>query len=77
MGPTFLHIWHLKEKVLGTRELQEKVINLKGIGDKTAKLFSKCGVETIGDLLNYFPRAYDAFKTPVKAADCREGEINA
>lgn len=62
---------------MGKRELEEKVTGIKGIGEKTAKLFSKCGVETIGELLNYYPRAYDAFKAPVHAADCREGEINA
>ena len=62
---------------MANRELQEKVINLKGIGDKTAKLFEKCGVRTCGDLINYFPRAYDKFKECVKASDCKVGEINS
>ena len=62
---------------MGKRELEEQVINLKGVGEKTAKLFEKCGIRTCGDLINYFPRAYDAFKAPVKAAECRSGEINA
>jgi len=30
--------------------------SVKGVGEKTAKLFSKIGVNTVGDLLYYFPR---------------------
>ena len=62
---------------MGTRELDEQVINLKGIGDKTAKLFEKCGVKTCKDLIRYYPRAYDEFKAPVHASEVRSGEINA
>ena len=32
---------------------------LKGIGEKKAELFNKLGVHTIGDLLTFFPRAYE------------------
>lgn len=39
-------------------------MTIKGIGDKTAKLFSKLGVDTVEDLLHYYPRAYDTFKEP-------------
>lgn len=62
---------------MGKRERQELVTNLKGIGDKTGKLFEKCRVTTIGDLLEYYPRGYDHFKAPVRACDLRSGEINA
>ena len=62
---------------MGKRELEERVINLKGIGEKTAKLFEKCGIYTCGDLIRYYPRAYDEFKAPVRACDVRPGEINA
>ena len=33
---------------------------LKGIGEKTQKLFEKVGVSTVGDLIRYYPRGYDA-----------------
>lgn len=59
------------------RELDELVINLKGIGEKTAKLFEKCGVRTCNDLIGYYPRAYDKFKECVKACDLRVSEINS
>ncbi|MDF2888875.1 MAG: ATP-dependent helicase RecG [Lacrimispora sp.] len=37
---------------------------LKGIGEKTGKLFQKIGVDTIEDLLEYYPRAYDTYEDP-------------
>lgn len=42
--------------------------SLKGIGEKTAKLFTKLGVETVEDLLHYYPRAYDVFREPQPVA---------
>lgn len=62
---------------MGSRELEEKVINLKGIGEKTAKLFEKCGVYTCGDLIRYYPRAYDIYGNILNACDMKPGEINA
>ena len=38
--------------------------SLKGVGDKTEKLFQKIGVITTEDLLEYFPRNYDAYEEP-------------
>ena len=43
---------------------QESVRSLKGIGDKTGKLFEKLGVSTVDDLLHYYPRAYHAYEEP-------------
>ena len=51
--------------------------SLKGVGDKTEKLFQKIGVITTEDLLEYFPRNYDAYEEPVtsrqsfQGSDCR------
>lgn len=41
---------------------QQNITAVKGIGEKTAKLFQKIGVETVEELLHYYPRAYDEFK---------------
>ena len=43
--------------------------NLKGIGEKTEKLFYKAGVEKVKDLLRYYPRYYDVFEEPVLIRD--------
>ena len=57
--------------------LGENITGLKGIGDKTAKLFNKCGIYTCGDLLTYYPRGYDKYEAPVRACDLKEGVINS
>ena len=44
----------------------DDIITLKGIGEKTATLFYKLGVNTIEDLLNHFPRDYESFGKPIK-----------
>ena len=44
---------------------QDSVRTLKGIGDKSGKLFEKLGVVTVDDLLHYYPRAYHAYEPPV------------
>ncbi len=43
---------------------RESIDTLKGIGEKTGKLFQKVGVVTVEDLLEYYPRAYDAYEEP-------------
>ncbi len=62
---------------MGKRELEESIIELKGIGDKTGKLFNKAGVYSCGDLINYFPRGYDKFEQPLRACDLKENVICA
>lgn len=56
---------------------QSKISELKGIGEKTEKLFQKMGIFTIGDLLRYFPRAYDVYEAPVSIGELEEGKISA
>lgn len=47
---------------------------LKGIGDKTEKLFSKLGIVTVKDLIHYFPRNYDIYDDAVPIGDLEEGK---
>lgn len=50
---------------------------LKGVGEKTEKLFEKLGIFTAGDLLRYYPREYDRYTEPVtvkEALDKGEGK---
>ncbi|MCM1049381.1 MAG: ATP-dependent DNA helicase RecG [Clostridiales bacterium] len=47
---------------------------LKGIGDKTAKLFGKLGIGKAEELLYYYPRDYDKFELPVMIAEAAVGE---
>lgn len=40
-------------------ELSTDVRYIKGVGEQRAKALARLGVRTLGDLLNYFPRAYE------------------
>lgn len=51
-----------------------EITRLKGIGEKTAKLFAKLGITTADDLLHYYPRDYDQFYPPVQIAEASAGE---
>ena len=62
---------------MGERELSVLITDLKGVGDKTGKLFNKCGVFTCKDLLTYYPRDYDRFGSVLNAADAVDGSICA
>lgn len=50
---------------------------IKGIGEKTEKLFQKMGVYTAGDLLRYYPRTYDIYEAPVPVSELEEGSVVA
>lgn len=41
------------------------VTKIRGIGPKSAEVFAKAGIETVSDLIHYYPRAYDRFEDPV------------
>ena len=56
---------------------QQNITAVKGIGEKTAKLFQKIGVGTVEELLHYYPRAYDEFKEPQPIAELKEDTIAA
>lgn len=45
---------------------------LKGVGEKTEKLFQKIGITTAEELLRYYPRTYDIYEEPVEIASAAE-----
>lgn len=53
------------------------ITELKGIGEKTAKLFEKVGVKSVDDLIHYYPRAYDTYYYPVFIGDIKPDTIAA
>lgn len=50
---------------------ERSIRDLKGIGDKTGKLFEKLGVFTVGDLLEYYPRDYHTYGPPVPIGELK------
>ncbi len=56
---------------------ESPITALKGIGEKTAALFHRVGVDTVGELLSYYPRTYDVYEPPVTFANIEEDKIQA
>lgn len=52
-----------------------KISELKGIGEKTEKIFQKLHIDTIGDLLRYYPRAYEIYEDPIPISEAQEGQV--
>jgi len=52
--------------------LEDKITVLKGIGDKTAALFRRMGVETVEELLRFYPRDYDRMEEASRIAELRD-----
>ena len=55
-------------------KLNTEIKFLKGVGEKRAKLYKKISIETIGDLLHYYPRDYIDATTPTDLSKTQNGE---
>lgn len=47
---------------------------LKGVGEKRAELLRKKGIDTVGALLRFYPRAYLDWQNITPVSECHEGE---
>lgn len=57
--------------------LQSDIKSVKGIGDKSAESFKKLGINTVEDLIFYFPRTYEKFEYISSVKNVIPGERNA
>ena len=48
---------------------------LKGIGEKTARLFAKLNIMTTEELVQYYPRDYEQFKEPILLREAEQEEL--
>ena len=53
-------------------QLTDQITVLKGIGEKSAALFGRLGVETVEDLLRFYPRDYDKIEEVSPIAELRD-----
>lgn len=53
------------------------ILEIKGIGVKSAKLYSKLNIYNVSDLIHYFPKDYESFYDPICIQDAKENEINS
>ena len=54
--------------------LNNKITCIKGVGAKRAETLAKLGIETVGDLLDYYPRAYLDMSKTVPIREITDGE---
>ncbi len=55
-------------------DINTEIRYMKGVGEKKAELFSRLGVYTVFDLLNYFPRDYEDRRKVVTLREAQVGE---
>lgn len=56
---------------------EDKISVLKGIGPQTERLFHKIGVDSLEELLHYYPRDYENYRKPGSIGEVQEGKICA
>ena len=49
--------------------MTDKITALSGVAAKRAALYNKLGIETVGDLIEHFPKSYTDYSETVKIAD--------
>ncbi len=55
--------------------VQTTLTELKGIGPALAKKFAVLGLQTVADLVDYYPRRYEDYSQVVKIASIRPGPV--
>lgn len=55
--------------------LSSSLVNVKGVGDKTAEQFAQAGLFSVGDLLHFLPRRHEDFSEVVAISDIRPGKM--
>ena len=64
-----------KDQPANKLDLAMPVQYLKGVGPARAEIFAKLGVQTVGDLLEYFPRDWVFAPNPVKISQIKVDEV--
>jgi len=55
--------------------MNDGIKTLRGVSDKRAALYKKIGVETVGDLITYYPRGYVDYTKPIPISEAVPGEF--
>ena len=57
-------------------ELDSPITELKGVGESQAKKFTILGVNTIADLINFYPRRYEDYSTVTPVGQLHPGTVS-
>ena len=55
-------------------DLNKDVKYIKGVGPNRVKLLNKIGINTLKDLITYYPRTYEDRSKPKNICECIDGE---
>ena len=71
--------WHEKERPYSAKgekmvELKQNVQYVKGVGPAKTELLHKLGIDTLEDLITYFPRTYEDRSKPKYISDLVDGQ---
>lgn len=56
-------------------ELTTPLQMVKGVGSKTAEQFAAAGLHSVGDLITFFPRAYEDYSQVTEISDLAPGKV--
>lgn len=55
---------------------EDSLEKLKGVGPVAAKKFAALGLQTVGDLINYYPRRYEDYSVVMPISELRPGPVS-
>ncbi len=55
--------------------LSDAITTIRGVGDEQARKFKILGIETVADLIDYYPRRYEDFSVVTDIAKLRPGPV--
>ena len=58
-------------------KIQTGLTSIKGVGEKTAKLFARLHITNVGELLEHYPRDYEKMEAPVSVSALMPGRVYA
>ncbi len=56
-------------------ELFSSISSIKGVGEKTEKLFNKLNIFEINDLIDHYPSRYEEYQEIIPIYEAKEGEV--
>lgn len=56
-------------------DLGSSITEVKGVGDKVAKLYRRLNVESVEDLIYHFPRRYEDYSKVLSIKDIQPGPV--
>lgn len=57
-------------------KLRDSIREIKGVGEKSEKLFAKLGILTVEELLHFYPREFEIVEKYAQLTRCRRVRLS-